>query len=311
MRKIVGIGESVLDILFRDAQPIAAVPGGSTFNSMISLGRTAGRLLEDVKVMIVTQLGRDQVSEIITSFIKRNGVSDEAVSLIDGIQTPVSIAMLDEKNDAHYEFFRDKEAPALVARDIDFAPGDIVIFGSFFAIKEGTRDAVRQIVLKAKAAGAIIYYDINFRKSHLLDLPVTRPFIEENCALSDIVRGSCEDIELVFGSADPHLVYQQKMSSLCSTFVCTKGSKSAEVFSIAGSWEFPVEKIDTVSTIGAGDNFNAGLVYGLGSGKYEKDKVHCLDLSDWKHLVPVAMRFSANVCRSIFNYVDEDFYKTL
>ena len=60
MRKIVGIGESVLDILFRDAQPIAAVPGGSTFNSMISLGRTAGRLLEDVKVMIVTQLGRDQ-----------------------------------------------------------------------------------------------------------------------------------------------------------------------------------------------------------------------------------------------------------
>ena len=39
MRKAIGIGETVLDIVFRNNQPQAAVPGGSTFNSMISLGR--------------------------------------------------------------------------------------------------------------------------------------------------------------------------------------------------------------------------------------------------------------------------------
>ena len=37
-RKIIGIGETVLDIVFREGQPQAAVPGGSVFNSMISLG---------------------------------------------------------------------------------------------------------------------------------------------------------------------------------------------------------------------------------------------------------------------------------
>ena len=39
MRKVIGIGETVLDIIFRDEQPISALPGGSTFNAIISLGR--------------------------------------------------------------------------------------------------------------------------------------------------------------------------------------------------------------------------------------------------------------------------------
>ena len=40
MRKVFGIGETVLDIIFRNDQPLKAVPGGSTFNAMISIGRT-------------------------------------------------------------------------------------------------------------------------------------------------------------------------------------------------------------------------------------------------------------------------------
>lgn len=39
MRKIIGIGETIFDIIFRNNQPSHAVPGGSTFNTLISLGR--------------------------------------------------------------------------------------------------------------------------------------------------------------------------------------------------------------------------------------------------------------------------------
>ena len=39
MRKVIGIGETILDILFHDGQPQAAVPGGSIYNAVISLGR--------------------------------------------------------------------------------------------------------------------------------------------------------------------------------------------------------------------------------------------------------------------------------
>ena len=40
MRKVIGIGETVLDIIFKNDQPIGAVPGGSVFNGIISLGRS-------------------------------------------------------------------------------------------------------------------------------------------------------------------------------------------------------------------------------------------------------------------------------
>ena len=40
MRKVIGIGETVLDIIFKNDQPIQAVPGGSTFNALISLARS-------------------------------------------------------------------------------------------------------------------------------------------------------------------------------------------------------------------------------------------------------------------------------
>lgn len=39
MRKVICTGETILDILFKNNQPIAAVPGGSSFNCIISLGR--------------------------------------------------------------------------------------------------------------------------------------------------------------------------------------------------------------------------------------------------------------------------------
>lgn len=38
MRKVIGIGETTLDIIFKNGQPISAVPGGSAFNAIISLG---------------------------------------------------------------------------------------------------------------------------------------------------------------------------------------------------------------------------------------------------------------------------------
>lgn len=41
-KNIIGIGETVLDVIFRNDNPTAAVPGGSTFNAMISLGGLSG-----------------------------------------------------------------------------------------------------------------------------------------------------------------------------------------------------------------------------------------------------------------------------
>ena len=55
MRKVIGIGETVLDIIFKNDQPIGAVPGGSVFNGIISLGRSG------VHTSIISETGNDRV----------------------------------------------------------------------------------------------------------------------------------------------------------------------------------------------------------------------------------------------------------
>ena len=292
---ITGIGETVLDIVFQDMKPQAAVPGGSTFNAMISLGRTAGRDFPEVGLRMVSQIGDDPVGDFVFSFMRENRVGTGAMIRAHG-QTTVSMAMLDEHRNAKYEFFRDRGLPRFQAPELAFGSGDIVLFGSFFAINPETREQTRALVRDARAAGATVYYDINFRKSH--DAATSLPEIEKNMALSDIVRGSSEDIEALYGSASASDVYERHIASLCRNFICTKGADETEVFSPGFRKSYPVPAgTPVVSTIGAGDNFNAGTVYALVK----------LGKLDWDAIVPTAHRFSANVVASLFNYVDEDF----
>ena len=283
--KIVGIGETVFDIVFKDGKPQAAVPGGSVFNAIISLGRTAGAAASGSaagvsasggtvasstaagcaapRVIMATQMGKDNASEIIIDFMQRNNVETTHAICVEGRQSTISLAMLDSRNDARYEFFRDSAMPKFQTPDIEFEPGDILLFGSFFAISPATRLQVRELVARARSQGAIIYYDINFRKGPHGNSPHIKEYIEENCALSTIVRGSSEDIGNIYGECTAAEAYRDHISSLCSNFICTKGADSTEVFSPGFHAIYPVHKIETLSTIGAGDNFNAGVVYTL------------------------------------------------
>ena len=51
MRHVIGIGETILDILFRDGQPYTALPGGSIFNTLVSLSRVG------VQTLVIGELG--------------------------------------------------------------------------------------------------------------------------------------------------------------------------------------------------------------------------------------------------------------
>lgn len=307
-RKIVGIGETVLDIVFRDDHPSAAVPGGSTFNAMISLGRTAVRDFPGTDAVMVTQTGDDHIGDIVVSFMEKNGVSPRAVTRQSGTQTHISMAFLDAENNAQYEFYKDHASAVLDEEKIasvGFSKDDLVLTGSYFAINPKIRKYTARLLSDARNAGAVIYYDINFRKNHLADLQDTMANIEENCRLSDFVRGSNEDFGYLFGTDDPETVYREHIAALCPNFICTCGAAPVHVFTPRFHLTFPVEDVRTVSTIGAGDNFNAGFLYGLLSLGITGDSL--LDESAWRRLTAIAGRFSAEVCKSIENYVGPDF----
>ena len=161
----------------------------------------------------------------------------------------------------------------------------------------------------ARERGAILYYDVNFRASHQNEVMKVRPNILENLEFADIVRGSKEDFEVMFNKKDADTVYRAEISFYCKNFLYTQGVEPLEVRSVGGlSKQYPVLETETVSTIGAGDNFNAGFVYGLIKYGITRQMLEDgLSEQQWDLIVEQALQFSANVCNSIHNSIDQAF----
>ena len=287
-RRVIGIGETVLDILFKDDQPQKAVPGGSTFNSIVSLGRAG------VPCAMVTEAGSDHIGDIICRYLQENGVSTEFVCRHGNVRSHLSLAFLDERNDARYLFYKDHASVSLDGTLPCFNSGDVVLFGSFFAVNPAIRPVVGRLLREARRAGAWIYYDVNFRKNHVADLPEVLPAIEENLGLADVVRGSTDDFDYLFGLKDGDAVYG-RVSRFCSSLILTDGSGPIRVYTPEGRETYPVEPLETVSTVGAGDNFNAGYIYAM---------LHGLD--DQASRIRMAGLWSRDVCRQMGNNISDD-----
>ena len=303
MRKVIGIGETVLDIIFKNEQPIGAYPGGSAFNALISLGRCG------VDATFIGEAGHDRVGEHIIRFLRENGVNADHVNVFADSKSPISLAFLDERNDAEYIFYKDHPHDQLDFVYPDIQPDDIVLFSSFYAVNPVIRPQIVGLLEYARAHGAIIYYDVNYRSSHRNEVMKITPNYLENLEYADIVRGSREDFDVLYKMRDPAKIYTAEVSFYCKKFICTQGADTVELRADQGlKRSYPVPPTSTVSTVGAGDNFNAGFIYGLLKyGITRNDLAQGITPEQWDKVVACGMEFSADCCKSLFNYVSKEF----
>lgn len=301
MRKVIGIGETILDILFRDGQPQAAVPGGSVYNAVISLGRMGQN------VTFISETGNDRVGEMILANMRENGVDTANVNVFPEGKSPVSLAFLNERNDAEYIFYKDYPRQRLEVNMPEISSDDIIMIGSYFAITPVLRDKVKELLDRARDAGAIIYYDVNFRSTHANEAIKLMPTIIENFEYADILRGSTEDFQNMFRQPDADKVYSNHVGFYCPNFICTDADGDVRLRTKYVCKDYPVTPLKAVSTIGAGDNFNAGVVYGLLKYRVRRADLAELTEADWDAIIRCGMDFSADVCKSVSNSVSKEF----
>lgn len=301
MRKVIGIGETVFDIIFNEFnQPISGRPGGSAYNALISLGRRS------VPATFISEVGNDRVGKIITDFLEENGVDASNICVFPNRKSPLALAFLDKNRNAQYQFYKDYDASCLDFTMPTIEANDIVLLGSYFAIMPSLRHHVKRLLDEATLRKAIIYYDVNFRKTHAHEVQALLPAMIENFRYSDIVKGSDEDFEIIFGTSDIESVYNQQIKPYCSTFICTLGANGADVYTPNGKQHFDGKQITPISTVGAGDSFNAGFIYGLISKDILKcDISHSETASLFAESMQSGISFSAEVCLSLDNYVSK------
>ena len=301
MRKVIGIGETILDILFRDGQPQAAVPGGSVYNAVISLGRMGQN------VTFISETGNDRVGEMILANMRENGVDTANVNVFPEGKSPVSLAFLNERNDAEYIFYKDYPRQRLEVNMPEISSDDIIMIGSYFAITPVLRDKVKELLARAHDAGAIIYYDVNFRSTHANEAIKLMPTIIENFEYADILRGSTEDFQNMFRQPDADKVYSNHVGFYCPNFICTDADGDVRLRTKHVCKDYPVTPLKAVSTIGAGDNFNAGVVYGLLKYRVRRADLAELTEADWDAIIRCGMDLASEVCQSYDNYISKEF----
>jgi len=296
MPHIYAVGETILDIIFKGKEPRTARPGGSSFNASITLGRLGA------PITFISEMGKDRVGDLIQDFMVENGVDADHLSRYEEGQSAIALAFLNEKSDAEYQFYKDYPHQRLAVDFPEFDPDDLLMFGSFYALNPGIRPRVTELLNKADKAGATIIYDPNFRSTHAPKRDDLIEVIKENMAFASIVRASDEDLVNIFGVDNPDDAWES-IRPLCPALIYTANAQGVYLRTDKLKLRLVVEQIEPVSTIGAGDTFNAGILYGIWRKGYKKKQIPELDQSQWEELIGNAIRFSREVCLSYDNYL--------
>lgn len=294
-------GETVYDIIFKNNQPVAAKAGGSMLNTSVSLGRIG------LNVNFVSDLGKDNIGDNIMNFLTENNVCVNLIERYENRNTAIAIAFLNDLNDASYTFYKDFPENRLSSLIPGFEKGDIVLFGSFFAITESIRPVLLKFLEQARKSGCIIIYDPNFRSAHLNELAKLKPFILENIAISNIVRGSDDDFKYIFAANKVQEAYDNLKLSGCCNLIYTANRNNVIMMTENQTLSVAVPEIMPVSTIGAGDNFNAGLIWTLVNKNISKNELGNPSPELMKEILLNGISFSSEVCMNYDNYISWEF----
>ncbi|HOS84791.1 MAG TPA: PfkB family carbohydrate kinase [Bacteroidales bacterium] len=290
------IGETVFDIVFSRMNPIAAKVGGSALNSAVTCSQLGAR------VSFVSEIGTDTVGSHCLNFLEQHAISTNYVTRYDSHPTSLALAFLDANSNASYNFY--KQLPAeFICKPIPLVSEDIVLFSSSFAMNARSRNSLVTILQKAIGVNALRMYDPNMRKP-INQNSLEMNYIHENISYAHIVRASYEDCLLLFNHTRFDEIFEFLYSKGVQVAVFTKSNQAVEIFTSYMHKQYAVPCINPISTIGAGDTFNAAILYALYVKKVSGETLPYVSVDFWDIVIPFAIACSSRVCMSYDNYLD-------
>ncbi|MDO9510582.1 MAG: carbohydrate kinase [Bacteroidales bacterium] len=296
------LGETVLDIIIGSSGETHSTAGGSMLNASVSLSRLG------LGVEFISEVGNDNAGQQIIQFLHQNAVSTNFLTQYKHEKTHLALAHLDEYARPSYSFYRIPPLEPASHKLPDFTSNDFLLFGSFFAIEDRQYDEVKRIRDYAKSMKACLVYDPNFRTPHLKDLSDLKPRIINHMRNADIVKGSDEDFLNIFETKTATETWNHLKNEGVDILIYTMGKEGAALFTKKCQLTFAAPAVEVKSTIGAGDNFNAGLLTAL---QYLKKSPIEISESEWKKIIPLALDCASEVCTIHENYIPEAFARNI
>ena len=288
---IIRAGESLIDMVpfagENGAVQYSPHVGGSILNSAIALGRLG------VDACYCGAVSNDTFGGLIEDCLRDSKVQED---FIIKTNRPTTLAYADVTDGvAKYRFVDGHSAGRLIDENslkpfvnkIKNAKALLVGGISLQAEPCGTS---WQWLVEQVAGGCVIYFDANIRPDFIEDKDKYLERFEQFTRKVDIIKISEEDYSYLYGEQDFEKVSAEWLEKGIKLIVLTLGEKGAKVIFDGGKEiSVGIEPVKVIDTIGAGDSFNAGLLFDLDKQKMlDQEKLASIDTTALKKILTFA-----------------------
>lgn len=237
--------------------------GGAELNFAIGCARLG------INTGWVSRLGNDEFGKYILNFVRGEGIDIQHVKLVDGYPTSINFKEVREDGNGKTFYYRDNSPTEVLTEDSIkesyFKTAKLLhITGVFPALDKKKNMAVlRKAIEYAKKYNVLISMDPNVRLKLWTREEVKEALVSLLPSV-DILLTGLDEAEILFDTTDP-----KEIIAACNEYGITTGAiKLGENGSIGFKGEEYIEatavKVSkVVDTVGAGDGFDVGFVYGV------------------------------------------------
>lgn len=266
-RLVVTIGELLVDFVpgqpgtsVRQAETFRRAAGGAPANVAAAVALLGGRSA------FIGRVGADPFGDWLISELATCAVDTSAIVSDPEANTTLAFVSLAGDADRDFIFYRHETADTrLSMADLDSGHLERAAFLHFCSnslTAEPARSATFAAVERARAAGALISFDVNWRPGLWADPQTGRNHIRRAAGLADILKLSEEELDFVADpdDSDPARTWLEAGARLV---LVSLGAAGVRVVTRELNGHVPAARVSAVDTTGAGDALAGALLYEL------------------------------------------------
>lgn len=267
-KDVITIGEAMIAFNPSSTGPMKFVNGfeknigGAELNVAIGCSRLG------LQTGFISKLGNDEFGKYIYNFARGEGIDVSQIGFVDGYPTSLNFKEVMEDGNVRTFYYRDK-SPVLEMEpeDLDesyFESARVLhLTGIFPAINPKNMAIFERAIELAKKHDVLVSFDPNIRL-RMWSKEEARETLSTILPHVDILLAGDEEMDIIMGENDPETIIE-KVKTLGVSYIAVKqGDKGAVVYHNGELIHAPVVKASkVVDTVGAGDGFDAGMLYGI------------------------------------------------
>ncbi len=234
--------------------------GGAPVNTAVGLSKLG---LENI--YFLGMIGQDFFGDFLKETMVNYKVKPDYLLQTKDRNTTLAFVSLSPDGQRSFSFFRG--AHEMISKkdleSFDFSDTAIIHFGSLTQANDICFEATKYLIDTAKQNKTILSYDPNVRLALWEDKEKLRNIILDTAKEVDILKISNEELEFLTNEKILEIGADKIWSDNLKLLFVTLGKDGAFWKSQTGSGIVPTKQYDVVDTTGAGDAFNAGILYQL------------------------------------------------